>query len=161
MKVFWSYAKRDDAKPRHVTELRNQFEVVLGQCAGNDIELFQDTTGLSWGVDWRAKLENEVKESDIFICILSPSYFSSKMCMQEVVWATEAGVRIHPILYRICPKGFKSNFSDSDPEAAKLNKASEEITLLHQYVDFTSLRNLAKDSTKVMNFLDSICEQIT
>jgi len=161
MKVFWSYAKRDDAKPHHVTELRNRFEVVLGQCAGADIQLFQDTTGLSWGVDWRAELESQVKKSNIFVCVLSPSYFNSKMCMQEIVWATEVGVKIHPILYRNCPKGFKSNFAASDQEAAKLNKAAEDITLLHQYVDFTSLRNFPKDSTEVMNFLDNICEQIT
>jgi len=74
MKVFWSYAKRDDAKPYHVTQLRKQFEIVLGQCIGDDVELFQDTTGLKWGVDWRSKLESEVKNSDAFVCILSPSY---------------------------------------------------------------------------------------
>ena len=159
MRVFWSYSKRDDARPAHVTQLRQQFEIVLGQCLGNDVELFQDTTGLSWGVDWRTKLEKEVKEADIFVCTLSPSYFNSKMCIQEVIWAMDAGVRIYPILYRNCPKGFKSSFADSDVEAAKLNEASASITS-HQYADFTSLRNYKKDSTEVMDFLDRIGEQI-
>jgi hypothetical protein len=160
MKVFWSYAKRDDAKPHHVTQLRKQFEIVLSQCIGDDVELFQDTTGLKWGDNWRSKLESEVKNSDAFVCILSPSYFNSKMCIQEVVWATEAGINIDPILYRACPKGFKSSFADSDSEAVKLNVTSEQITSLHQYVDFTSLRNLSKEGTKVMIFLDKVCEQI-
>ncbi|GAB3535784.1 toll/interleukin-1 receptor domain-containing protein [Photobacterium alginatilyticum] len=160
MKIFWSYAKRDDANPQHVTQLRKQFEIVLGQCIGDDIDLFQDTTGLKWGVNWRSALESEVKSSNVFVCILSPSYFNSKMCIQEVVWATEAGISIHPILYRACPKGLKSDFSESDSEAAKLNGISENITSLHQYVDFTSLRNEPKDSCDVLNFLDKVCEQI-
>ncbi len=160
MRVFWSYAKRDDAKPHHVTHLCKQFEIVLGQCIGVDAHLFQDITGLKWGVEWRKNLESEVKSADVFVCILSPSYFSSKMCIQEVSWATEAGVSICPILYRACPKGLKSDFSNSDTEAVKLNKISEGITALHQYVDFTSLRNLSKESPEVMNFLDKVCEQI-
>lgn len=159
MRVFWSYAKRDDAKPAHVTQLRQKFEIILGQCIGDDVEIFQDTTGLQWGAKWREALKQNVENSDVFICILSPSYFNSKTCIQEVVWAIDAKVRIHPILYRSCPKGFKSNFSGSDAEAAKLNDVSL-IILDHQYADFTSLRNLNKDSTEVMDFLDKIAEQI-
>ncbi|BAC94690.1 hypothetical protein [Vibrio vulnificus YJ016] len=160
MKIFWSYAKRDDAKPNHVTQLRNQFEIVASQCLGDDIDIFQDVTGLTWGSEWRQTLENEVKQADIFVCILSPSYFNSKMCIQEVVWAMEANVRIHPILYRACPKGFASQFSDSDRDAVILNSASTEVVDKYQYADFTRLRNRAKDSTEVLDFLDGICEQI-
>ena len=120
MKVFWSYAKRDDAKPSHVTQLREQFECVLGQCLGEDIELFQDKSGLKWGVNWREKLESEVTSSNAFVCVLSPSYFNSKMCIQEIVWAMESNVNIYPILYRSCPKGLQSNFSeDSKPPYAR------------------------------------------
>ena len=160
MKVFWSYAKRDDAKPSHVTQLRQQFELVLGQCRGENVELFQDKTGLKWGVKWRKQLESEVTSSNAFVCVLSPSYFNSKMCIQEVFWAMEANVDIYPILYRSCPKGYHSNFSEeSDPCVKSLNMESKKI-VTYQYADFTSLRNVPKDSAEVLNFLDSICEQI-
>ena len=146
MKVFWSYAKRDDAKPCHVTQLRKQFEIVLGQCLGKDIKLFQDTTDLKWGSDWRKTLKLEVKSSDVFVCILSPSFFNSKICIQEIIWAIESDVAIHPILYRACPNKLQSSFSeDSEPLAKELNEKSIQIGKF-QYADFTKFRNLPKDS---------------
>ncbi len=48
MKVFWGYAKRDDQKPNHVTQLRQQFQIVLEQCLGKDVDFFkirQDSSG--------------------------------------------------------------------------------------------------------------------
>lgn len=162
MKVFWSYAKRDDAKPYHVSQLREQFQVILEQCVGDDIDLFQDKTGLKWGDEWRAKLESEVKRSSAFVCVLSPSFFKSKMCVQELVWALNVNesVSIYPILYRACPKGLKSSFSEeSDSHVESLNERSARITE-YQYVDFTKVRNEPKDSVAVRKFLDEICEQI-
>ena len=160
VKVFWSYAKRDDPKPHNVTLLRESFESVLGQCLGEDVDLFQDKTGLNWGDAWRKKLETEVASSNIFVCILSPSYFNSKMCIQELVWAIDNKVRLYPILYRACPKGLKSNFSEkSDSHVEILNEKSVIISET-QYEDFTKLRNEDKNSPVVLAFLDKICEQI-
>jgi len=70
MKVFWSYAKRDDPKPHNVTLLRETFESVLGQCLGEDVEIFQDKTGLKWGDKWRKKLESKVVSSNAFVCCI-------------------------------------------------------------------------------------------
>lgn len=160
MKIFWSYAKRDDPKPHNVTKLKESFETVLGQCIGEDVELFQDTSGLKWGDNWRKKLEAEVQASNAFVCVLSPSYFNSKMCIQELVWAIISKVPIYPILYRKCPKGLESSFSEeSDSHVAVLNQHSK-IVSTYQYVDFTNLRNKLKDSSEVLDFLDGLCEQI-
>jgi hypothetical protein len=160
MKVFWSYAKRDDANPHHVTQLRDAFANVLGQCLGQDVELFQDTTGLNWGDEWRKKLESELATSDGFVCVLSPSYFNSKMCMQELVWAMDHKIKVYPILYRNCKNGLKSHFSvASDTHVSVLNEKSILINDI-QYADFTHLRNKAKDSAEVLEFLDGICEQM-
>jgi hypothetical protein len=160
MKVFWSYAKRDDPTPHNVSNLKKSFETVLGQCIGDDVELFQDTSGLKWGVDWRKKLEQEVLSSNAFVCVLSPSYFNSKMCIQELVWAISNNVSIYPILYRKCPKGLQSSFSeDSDSHAEELNRESKKVAK-YQYVDFDKLRNKPKDGSEVLDFLDNLCEQI-
>ena len=128
MKVFWSYANRDNPKPYNVTRLREAFESVLQQCTGQDVCVFQDKTGLNWGDEWRTRLEQEVKSANAFVCLLSPSYFASKMCMQELVWAIEAKVKIYPILYRACKNGFKCNFSEeSDSKVIALNNKSKVL----------------------------------
>ena len=107
------------------------------------------------------RLEDEVTASDVFVCLLSPSYFKSKMCMQELVWAIQSPINVHPILYRACKSGTKCNFSEeSDPHVKDLNQISERVGEL-QYADFTKLRNRPKDSTEVLDFLDGICEGIS
>jgi len=160
MKVFWSYARRDDPKPFNLSALKEQFHLILGQCKGEDIDIFQDKTGLKWGVKWRKMLESEVIASNAFVCILTPSYFSSKMCIQEFTWAVEKKIHIYPILYRECPKGFKSQFTGrKDKLNVKLN-ANSEIMQEYQYKDFTQLRNLDRTSQEVHDFLDSVCSEI-
>ena len=160
MRVFWSYARRDDPKPFNLSKLREQFQIILGQCKGKDIDVFQDKTGLKWGAKWRETLETEVVSSNAFVCILTPSYFSSKMCIQEFSWALENNVGIYPILYRKCPEGFKSNFTGKKDKLNKiLNRASERIGD-YQYRDFTLIRNLERTSSEVQEFLDAVCEEI-
>lgn len=160
MKVFWSYARRDDPKPFNLSALKDQFQIVLGQCKGKDIEVFQDKTRLKWGAKWRKVLEKEVVSADAFVCILTPSYFSSKMCIQEFSWALENHAGIYPILYRKCPEGLKSNFTGKDDRRnPKLNDASKNIGHF-QYRDFTPFRNLDRNSSEVQGFLDNVCDEI-
>ena len=139
MKIFWSYAKRDDPKPFNLTALKEQFQNVLGQCLGIDVDVFQDKSGLEWGAKWREQLEKEVISSDALVCILTPSYFGSKMCIQEFMWARNKGKDIYPILYRECPKGFISQFQgETDKLNPILNDKSKYIRD-YQYKDFIKL----------------------
>ena len=96
----------------------------------------------------------------ICICILSPSYFNSKMCIQELVWAIENNVSLYPVLYRACKKGLKSSFSEESDSHVKILNEKSALIGERQYADFTKLRNKAKDSSEVLEFLDGICEQI-
>ncbi|PWW82776.1 hypothetical protein CR164_03275 [Prosthecochloris marina] len=57
MKIFWSYARLDDMKPkRKISKLRKEFENVLSQTVGKKCEVFFDTDSLNWGVKWREEI---------------------------------------------------------------------------------------------------------
>ncbi|MFT5602891.1 MAG: hypothetical protein ACI9N1_003153 [Flavobacteriales bacterium] len=159
MKVFWSYAKKDDQKPHNLTKLREAFNIALDQTLGVDSKLIVDVTDLKWGDKWNRKLEKSIKGADYFLPILSPSYFRSKMCMREFYWAIESNSKIIPILYRKCPSGLFSSFSDSDEENIRLNSCSKQISE-YQYHDFNSLRNKPRDHEHILEFLDKIAEQL-
>jgi len=62
-------------------------------------------------------------------------------------------------LYRSCPFGLDSIFVDSDKENVKLNRISKKIVSYH-YNDFTGLRNKSIESEEILNFLDSVSEQL-
>lgn len=163
MKIFWSYATRDDKSPRNkVSNLKEAFETVLSQVLGKDCEIFFDKFTLNWGVEWREEIKRQITESDGFIAIVTPSFFNSRMCMFELQIALDSNIKILPIYFRNCSKGLKSSFKEDGLEAEinkALNKASKKIERI-QMKDFRGLRNEKLDSQKVENFLDNMAEEI-
>jgi len=103
MKIFWSYARRDDRPPlKKVSNLRSAFETVLSQVLGKDCEVYFDSISLNWGVEWRKEIEGLIKGSDGYVAIVTPSYFNSRMCIFELQIASEADKKILPIYFRNC-----------------------------------------------------------
>ena len=162
MKIFWSYAGRDDKSPRKkVSNLRKAFETVLSQVLGKDCEIYLDKISLNWGVEWRKEIEFLIKKSDGFVGIVTPSYFNSRMCMFELQIALNADKKILPIYFRDC-RELKSTFKEDGKEAKtnkKLNRASLKLRDI-QMKDFRELRNEELYSQKVENFLDEMAEEI-
>jgi hypothetical protein len=162
MKIFWSYARRDDTAPaKKVSKLRRAFETILSQVMGQDCEIYIDRLSLKWGVEWRKEIERLVKASEGFVAIVTPSYFNSRMCMFELEMALAKGKKILPIYFRTCRK-LKSTFKENGVEAEinkKLNKASLKVGDI-QMKDFRQLRNEKLDSRDVENFLDKMAEEI-
>lgn len=161
MRVFWSYARRDDSPAQKITKLREAFETTLSQVRGEDCEVYIDTLSLSWGVEWRKEIERLIDASDCFVVIVTPSYFNSRMCMFELQAAQAKGKRLLPIYYRTC-KQLGSNFKEDGVEAEinqGLNKASLTIRE-RQMKDFRALRNESLDSREAQDFLDKMAEEI-
>lgn len=159
MKIFWSYAKKDDLKPHNLSSLREAFNITLDQTFGVDSEIVVDVNELRWGDIWFQKLEFLVKDSHYFLPIITPSYFRSKMCMRELNLALMTKKRIIPIMYRDCPMGLQSSFLEDCDENIKLNASSIQISRF-QYVDFSKLRNKPRDSEDVLNFLDLVAVRL-
>ena len=162
MKIFWSYARRDDRPPlKKVSSLRGAFNIVLSQVLGKDCEIYFDRLSLSWGVVWRKEIERLIKESDCFVAIVTPSYFNSRMCIFELQMACAEGKKILPIYFRAC-KELKSTFKEDGVESEinkNLNKASLRISDI-QMKDFRELRNEKLDSREAENFLDEMADEI-
>ncbi|WP_143736004.1 toll/interleukin-1 receptor domain-containing protein [Methyloprofundus sedimenti] len=154
MKIFWSYAKLDDQKPYKLTTLREAFKIILDETIGFETKIVVDVHDLKWGDDWYEKLDHLVSDADLFLPIMSPSYFNSKMCMRELNWAISKKTII-PIYYRDCPKGMHCSFKENNAENKDLNKMSAKITTF-QYKDFRYLRNKGVSSELVQDFLDKI-----
>lgn len=161
MKIFWSYARRDDKPLKKVSKLRKIFKYVLSQARGEDCEIYIDTISLNWGVEWRKEIERLIKESDGFVAIVTPSYFNSRRCIFELQIACDAGRKILPIYFRKC-KELKSTFKEDGIEAEinkKMNRASLMLRKI-QMKDFRELKNERLDSQKVQDFLDKMVDEI-
>src|SRR4030067_3869096 len=150
MKIFWSYARRDDTPPsQKVSNLRQAFETMLSQVIGKDCEIYFDKLSLKWGVEWRKEIKHQIKESDCLVAIVTPSFLNSRMCIFEVQTSCAEGKKILPIYFRSCKP--KSTFKE-DGEEAEINKALNNASLRVRDVqmkDFRELRNEKLDSSKV------------
>ena len=162
MKIFWSYARRDDTMPlEKVSKLRQAFKSVLSEVLGKDCIIYVDKLSLKWGVKWKKEIDRLIKDSDRFVAIVTPSYFNSKNCMLELQMALAENKIILPIYFRKC-KEPKSKFKEDGVEATINKKLNEESLKLHdiEWRDFSALRNEKIDDPRVQKFLDEVAEEI-
>lgn len=160
MKIFWSYANLDNKKPYKLTTLREAFSVILDETTGSINQIIIDEVDLQWGVKWKEKIKELIQASDAMICILTPSYFNSRMCIYEFKYATDSRKKVFPLYFREVKNGLRSSFKeDGNEENIDLNIASQQIGDI-QYRDFRDYRNKDIHSEEVQDFLDRLANEI-
>ena len=80
---FFSYAHDDDMCNR-LSMLREDLVAEYRQITGDELELFIDREGIEWGDRWARNIEASIDSSMFFIPVLSPLYFRSFYCQQEL-----------------------------------------------------------------------------
>lgn len=83
---FWSYVQEDDAGDGGrvldlATDLRTQYRM---QTAEN-LELFVDRDSAKWGEEWNELISDAIAGTTFFIPVITPSYFRSNACRQELL----------------------------------------------------------------------------
>lgn len=153
--AFISYARRDDAAyGRRITGLRQRLQRLIAAAIGRDFEIFQDCEGIAWGQQWRPRLHEALEEALFLIPILTPSYFNSAPCREELQsflqLERESGRRDRILsLYFLDAPVYDQG---TDPLAAALRQ--------RQHRDWRHLRIDPVWSVKVMRALDSLAGEL-
>jgi cobaltochelatase CobT len=107
--AFLSYVRSDDAHDfGRITELRQSLEGEIKMQTGQAFHIFQDRNDISWGEQWKARIENALHGVTFLIPIVTPSYFQSPACRSEfhtfLIRERELGEErlILPIYYVSC-----------------------------------------------------------
>ncbi len=83
--AFLSYTRFDD---RHdggaISEFCRRLAGAVRAVTGVPFEIFQDVEGIGIGEHWPGKLDRMLDETRFFIPILTPSYFTSRPCRDEL-----------------------------------------------------------------------------
>jgi hypothetical protein len=83
---FWSYVRQDDeAVGRRITSLARHVQDAYGLITGEVLELFVDRMALEWGDAWRERIDVAIAGTTFFIPVLTPRYFESSECRQELL----------------------------------------------------------------------------
>jgi hypothetical protein len=143
--AFWSYSRFDDKNDeRWLTTLRKALLAEVRALSGTQLEIFQDIDGLAWGEQWKQKLVSSSDEAVFLIPIVTPSYFASEPCRQELKQfvdredATGFKESILPLYYIDTPQLQDDFHKGTDYLAQKVAE--------HNYEDIRELRHRSIDS---------------
>lgn len=134
---FWSYTHRDDELDegrirRLAVAIAHAFEITVG----DELHVFVDNSSISWGEQWRARLDSALTSTTFLIPIVTPKFLRSQECRREIITfsshAASLGLDdlILPIHYVNVPQLTEENSSD------------EVVQLIsrRQWVDWRQLR---------------------
>ena len=149
---FWSYSHDDDERDGHAllrlaTRIQDEFALVTGE----SLILFVDRDQISWGEEWRRRIETALAETTFFIPIITPLYFKRPECRRELLsfagQAQSLGAieLVMPILYVAVPDLAEDSSDEARALVAKM-----------QYTDWHELRLSAEDSAEYRRALNSL-----
>ena len=81
--AFLSYA-HDDDKYEHITKFRERLGDEVQTVVGDEFVIFQDRKDIHWGQNWRQRLEESIGEVTFLIPIITPRFFNSPHCREEL-----------------------------------------------------------------------------
>jgi methyl-accepting chemotaxis protein len=71
---------------RVAKHVQDEYEVITG---GVELDLFLDNMKLKWGDKWRSRIRDAIENSTFFIPIITPRYFKSEACRDELLGFAE------------------------------------------------------------------------
>jgi parallel beta-helix repeat protein len=81
--AFLSYV-HDDDKYEHITKFRERLGDEVQMVVGDEFIIFQDRKDIHWGQGWRQRLEESIDEVTFLIPIITPRFFNSPYCREEL-----------------------------------------------------------------------------
>lgn len=93
--AFWSYVHKDNAgdSGRIVAlahDLRERYRIQTGE----ELELFLDRADVAWGDAWKRRIDTAIAGTTFFIPVLTPSYFKSQACREEILTFARTAERL-------------------------------------------------------------------
>jgi hypothetical protein len=120
--AFLSYTRFDDQNDGGaISKSRARLANAVRAVTGKPFEIFQDIDGIGLGEKWPGKLDQILDEARFFIPIVTPSYFTSEACRDELGKFLRAEADrgrsdlVLPIYYIECDVLEDRNLRSADP----------------------------------------------
>lgn len=153
--AFLSYARVDDERDNgRITALRRDLSDEVAMQMGFEFPIFQDLDDIFTGQRWKNRIHSVIDGTTFLIPIITPSFFNSQMCMDEVRQFIQREQKLNrddliiPILYLPTPE-----LENSENEIAQ-NLSSR------QYYPWGDLRFKDTDSNEYRRAVAELAEQI-
>ncbi len=157
--AFMSYVRFEDQHENgRLTQFRERLSAEVRMQTGEEFPIFQDRNDIKWGQNWKDRLDGAIDEVTFFIPIITPGFFKSPYCRQELQQFLEREQKlgrndlILPVYYVRTPA-----LNDDAKRAA--DQLAQAIAT-HQYADWRELRFESFTSPQVGKMLAQMAGQI-
>ena len=157
--AFLSYTRSDDQHDRGgISKFRMRLVSAMRAVTGEPFDIFQDIDGLGLGERWPDKLDEMLDQARFFIPILTPSYFKSQACRDELQKFLDAEKRrgrndlVLPIYYFECPVLEETDLRQADHLA--------RILYERQRWDWRDLRLRTLGNRSVQRAIEGLAREI-
>ncbi|PXF61383.1 MAG: hypothetical protein C4B59_03855 [Candidatus Methanogaster sp.] len=79
-----SYVHSDDDRLGRLTQFRKDLSAEVQRQIGEEFSIFQDREDIRWGQNWKKRIEESIDEVTFLIPIITPSFFRSPYCRDEL-----------------------------------------------------------------------------
>ncbi|MFH0736479.1 MAG: tetratricopeptide repeat protein [bacterium] len=165
--IFISYAREDNINGR-VTELKKQIEKDYFTFANEELKCFFDTEDIRCMDYWELNILKALKESHLFLALLTPNYIKSEFCNLEIKDYLRheyskgvLGDGIAPICFIEIPDLDKSDFSENNPNWLKKINTRQRFDLQLWFKDGVNSLQNNNVKTSLNELVKSIFSRIT
>jgi hypothetical protein len=157
--AFFSYAHHDDeAQAGRLRKLAVLLGTEVKSQTGKAFEIFVDREDIQWGTNWERALGEGLERSTFLIPVITPSYFVSEYCREELTRFLDKEKRLGrddlvlPVYYIDAPVLSDESLRSGDKLASALQK--------HQYVDWRKLRRTSLQTKQVGIAIDEMAARL-
>jgi len=154
--AFMSYAHIDDDDGR-LSEFREKLSAQTQKLIGEKFPIFQDHEDIKWGQEWEARIDESLAEVTFFITIITPSFFRSKYCRDELTRFLEREERLG--LKLILPAYYIDTPLIKDESRRSTDELAQKISS-RQCADCRDLFIEDLDSPKIRKLMFNLGTQI-
>jgi len=154
-----SYVRSDDEhEDGRLTEFCKRLSAEVQMQTGKEFPIFQDRKDIKWGQTGKQRIEDSIDATTFLIPIVTPSYFNSPPCREELERFLERERELNwkdlllPVYYVGCPLLDDDDLRKTDPLAEELYK--------RQWADWRELRFSPFTSPEVRSALARLAQQI-
>src|SRR5215471_14293271 len=158
--AFMSYVHFDDTHENgRLTQFRERLSAEVRMQTGEEFPIFQDRNDIRWGQNWKERLVESLDEVTFLIPILTPSFFKSPHCRDELERFLEREKQLQrndlvlPVYYVSCPL--------LDDEAKRATDKLAQAVAAHQYADWRDLRFEPFTAPPIGKMLAQLARQIS
>src|SRR5437868_410580 len=156
---FVSYVRMDDTYEQgKIAEFQQRLQSAARLTTGDSaFRIFFDRNDIEWGQNWRARIAEAVDSTSFLIPIMTPAYFKSTACRDELSRFIEREKRLGRVdlilpVYYVTAAELERAASSSDPLTTVLAE--------RQYVDWRELRFEGAGSAVLARAFANLAEQL-